>query len=205
MKKVVWSGGTRFAAALMLIGTTAACGSLTRQGQSSSYLILQSLEAASGADPSKFGGNLGSDVITVVKENATVFSDNGQAQFLLALKDPGSSTSPNDPTANNFITIDRYHVTFVRSDGHNIEGVDVPYAFDGAATGTVGNESTTISFTLVRHQAKEEAPLRALRGNGLVLSTIAQVTFYGHDQTGRDVSVTGNIGVSFANFGDPSS
>jgi hypothetical protein len=29
------------------------------------------------------------------------------------------------------------------------------------------------------------------------------VTFYGHDQTGREVSVTGNIDVSFANYGDP--
>jgi hypothetical protein len=29
------------------------------------------------------------------------------------------------------------------------------------------------------------------------------VTFYGHDQTGREVSATGNIDVTFANFGDP--
>jgi len=38
---------------------------------------------------------------------------------------------------------------------------------------------------------------------GIVLSTIARVTFYGHDQTGREVSVTGSIDVTFANFGDP--
>ena len=39
--------------------------------------------------------------------------------------------------------------------------------------------------------------------NPIVISTIARVTFYGHDQTGREVSATGNIDVTFANFGDP--
>ena len=29
------------------------------------------------------------------------------------------------------------------------------------------------------------------------------MTFYGHDQTGREVAVTGTIGVNFANWGDP--
>ena len=44
--------------------------------------------------------------------------------------------------------------------------------------------------------------LAALAGNGLILSTIAEITFYGHDETGRAVSAVGNIGISFANFGD---
>jgi hypothetical protein len=39
--------------------------------------------------------------------------------------------------------------------------------------------------------------------NPIVISTIAEITFYGHDQTGRDVSVTGRINVNFANFADP--
>ena len=58
-------------------------------------------------------------------------------------------------------------------------------------------------FTLVRHQAKVEAPLGALASNFLIVSTIAEVTFYGHDQTGRAVSVMGKISVHFANFADP--
>jgi hypothetical protein len=29
------------------------------------------------------------------------------------------------------------------------------------------------------------------------------VTFYGQDQTGREVTVTGTISVDFANWGDP--
>ena len=45
----------------------------------------------------------------------------------------------------------QYHVQYVRSDGHNIEGVDVPYAFDGGLGGTVSGD-TTVGFTLVRNQ-----------------------------------------------------
>ena len=32
---------------------------------------------------------------------------------------------------------------------------------------------------------------------------IAEVTFYGTDQAGNDVTVTGTISVTFADFGDP--
>jgi hypothetical protein len=117
------------------------------------------------------------------------------------MKDAGSST-PTAPTSNNFITVNRYRVRYIRTDGRNTEGVDVPYAFDGAITGTV-SDSSTFGFTLVRIQAKLEAPLAALAVNGNTISTIAEVTFYGRDQTGRETSVTGQIGVNFANWGDP--
>jgi hypothetical protein len=40
---------------------------------------------------------------------------------------------------------------------------------------------------------------------GAVLSTIAEVTFYGADQAGRAVQVVGRIGVNFANWSDPES
>jgi hypothetical protein len=36
-----------------------------------------------------------------------------------------------------------------------------------------------------------------------MISTIADVTFYGRDQAGNDVSATGSIGIDFGNFGDP--
>jgi hypothetical protein len=165
-------------------------------------LILSTMEAASGADSSTFGSGLSSDVITVKNNVATIFADPGRVTFKLGLKDPGPSSSPVTPTQNNWITVTQYHVQYVRSDGHNIEGVDVPYAFDGGLSATVSGD-TTVGFTLVRNQAKMEAPLGALVTNPIVLSTIARVTFYGHDQTGREVSATGNIDVTFANFGDP--
>ena len=119
-------------------------------------------------------------------------------------KDPGSSTNLNTPTPNNYVTVTQYHVEYVRSDGRNVQGVDVPYAFDGAVTATV-QSSATVGFTLVRIQAKQEAPLQALAGGGgaQAISTVARVTFYGHDQTGRAVSVTGQMSVDFADYADP--
>ena len=84
----------------------------------------------------------------------------------LGLKDPGSSDSPTSPTTANFITVTRYHVDYVRADGRNTPGVDVPFPFDGAMTLTVGAGNATGSFELVRVQAKHEAPLMALRGGG---------------------------------------
>jgi hypothetical protein len=186
----------------VLAAGVTSCGDQTLQGTSSSYLIISTLEAASGADPSAFGTGLASDVITVKDNVPTYFSDPGRVTFKLGLKDPGPSSSPVTPTQNNWITVTRYHVQYVRSDGHNVEGVDVPYSFDGGITGTVSGD-TTVGFMVVRNQAKQEAPLQALQINPIVISTIARVTFYGHDQTGREVSTTGNIDVSFANFGDP--
>lgn len=131
----------------------------------------------------------------------TYSSDLGRVTFALGLKDPGSSTSPASPTQANWITVDRYRVRYIRSDGRNTPGVDVPYPFDGAFTVTVSGDVAG-GFEIVRLQAKLEAPLAALAGSGVVISTIAEVTFYGHDQTGRDVSTVGRIGVDFANFAD---
>src|SRR5882672_326817 len=203
MTKAVWGVRIWRAGLLALILASASCGTQTRDGTSSSYLVISALEAASGADPSKFGTGLASDVITVKDDVATIFEDPGKVTLKLGLKDPGSAATPASPTPNNSITLSQYHVQYVRADGHNIEGVDVPYAFDGGMTVTVAGGDTSAGFSLVRIQAKQEAPLAALQTSPIALSTIARVTFYGHDQTGREVSVTGTIDVTFANFGDP--
>jgi hypothetical protein len=207
--KAVWGGNvaklTGPIALLALTMFSASCGDLTRQGTASSYLVINALEAASGAQPSNFGATLNSDVITFVDGSPTIFSDIGRVRLTLAMKDAGSVDSPTSPTVNNFITITRYRVRYTRADGRNTPGVDVPYGFDGAFTGTVGAAEFTAGFELVRHIAKEEAPLQALgRNRAVIISTIAEITFYGHDQTGRDVSVTGQMLVSFGDFGDPS-
>jgi hypothetical protein len=191
IEKIVRVG--RLAGAVILVLASVSCGDMTREGQASSYLIITSLLGSSG-ETDELGGELRSDVLT----NGGIVNDNGEVEFALAMKDPGLT----DPSTANFITIDRYHVKYIRADGRNTQGVDVPYEFDGAITGTVSGEAT-FGFTLVRHQAKVEAPLGALATNFVIVSTIAEVTFYGHDQTGRAVSVMGRISVHFANFADP--
>jgi hypothetical protein len=191
----------------------ASCGEVARTGQSPAFLVIEALEGASGADPTRFGTVLASDVVTLVQVSGqttrvpTIFADPGRVVLRLGLRDPGPSTSPNSPSTLNEITILRYRVQYRRSDGRNVQGVDVPYGFDGAFTATVpagGNLSA--GFDLVRVQAKLEPPLANLVNGGAqnVISTIAEVTFFGRDQAGNEVSVTGTISVNFSDFGDPS-
>jgi hypothetical protein len=201
-RKAVWGARAMVAVAATAALFVASCSQLIRTGQSPSYLIVNSLQGASGAEPGSFGSTLASDVITVVNGTPTVFADLGQVNLQLQLKDAGGQGSPNSPTQVNAITITQYHVKFIRSDGRNVQGVDVPFEFDGAVTATVSS-SSIVPFTLVRVQSKDEAPLRALRSGGAPITTVAEVTFFGHDQNGRDVTVSGRIEVSFANWGDP--
>lgn len=206
----------RARAAVVLTGLLAAagCGEVARTGRSPGYLIIERLEGASGATPTAFSTVVSSDVQTIVKRTVgeqelqvpTVFGDPGRAQFSIGLKNPGSATSPTEPSAMNAITLTRYRVVFRRADGRNTQGVDVPYAFDGGMTLTVPAGATATGvFDLVRVIAKMEPPLLNLVAAGGVqaVATIAEVTFYGQDQAGNEVSATGTISVTFADFGDP--
>ena len=186
---------------LVSLPLASGCTSQQTQGSSPAYLIIVNLGGGAGPNASTFSNVFDSDVIT----KGTVFGDIGQVVLTLGLKDPGSSASPTTPTSANFITMSRYHVQFVRADGRNTPGVDVPNAFDGSMTLTVTAANSTGNFVLVPVQAKLEAPLAALAGNGgnVVISTIATITFYGTDQAGRAVSVTGTMTVNFADFADP--
>lgn len=197
-KKAVWGSGALIVAAILLVLAAAGCGKMTRDGDASSYLVINRLEAAPGATPDEFGGTLLSDVITVVDDVAGVYNDIGEVTMSLAMKDPLL-----EPSSTNAITLTRYRVRYIRSDGRNTPGVDVPFGFDGAMTLTVTGDGVTGSFELVRHVAKLEAPLKALAINGVIISTIAEITFFGRDQTGREVSVTGKMLVDFGNFADP--
>jgi hypothetical protein len=163
-------------------------------------LVIDSLEGASGAsgNAGNFSGTLQSDVVTVVNNVATVFSDSGQVTMRFIMKDLLTA-----PSAVNAVTINRYRVTFRRSDGRNTPGVDVPFPFDSAVTFTIApGGGVTQPFELVRHVAKKEAPLAGLVNSLVVLSTVADVTFFGRDQAGNDVSVTGSIGVQFGDIAD---
>ncbi|MDE3156037.1 MAG: hypothetical protein KGN76_13090 [Acidobacteriota bacterium] len=202
---------------LALAASAACAGGAQTQGRSPGYLVIDALLGASGATPTKFANTLDSDVVTNVKQTVngqqvsvpTVYEDPGEVQIHLNLKDLGTSANPTAPTAANQITITRYHVEYMRSDNPNpTQGVDVPYAFDGAVTATItGSSPVTIGFILVRVQAKQEAPLVSLIGDGGqgAISTIAKVTFYGQDQAGNQVSVSGTISVNFADWADPTS
>ena len=54
----------------------------------------------------------------------------------------------------------------------------------------------------MRQAAKLEQPLVQLRQNSTVISAIADVTFFGADQVGNELSVTGSVLINFGNFSD---
>jgi len=173
------------------------CADLARTGRGPAYLIMERVEGASGgSSAATFTPSLESDVLV----NGQAFRDIGQASIRVEMKNALSTTAPSPISA---ITLNRYRVRYRRTDGQNREGIDVPYGFDGATTVTIAvRSSAAVQFDLVRAQAKAEAPLRNLaRGGGLlIISTIAEVTFYGSDQAGNEVSISGTIDVRFADF-----
>jgi hypothetical protein len=186
------------------------CGDVVRQGRGPMFLVIDSLTATKGGGSGSSGAGttfLQSDVITNVTSPApctttapcpTVFNDTGTVSLRLSSKDVATAGVGNAPSGNNAVTINRYRVTYRRNDGHNTPGIDVPYGFDGAVTGTVQPSGTlSLGFELVRHIAKQESPLVQL-----VESSSADVSFWGRDQVGNDIGVTGSIQIDFANFGD---
>jgi hypothetical protein len=203
---------TRLVAVAAVAAASASCGDVVRQGRASVFLVIDQLTAVRGGSAGTAGNTLSSDVITNVTSPdpctpktpcPTVFGDGGQVQFRLAPKDVTTAGTPTGPTTNSDVTITRYHVTYIRADGRNVQGVDVPYGFDGGMTGTVPVGGTlSMSFVLVRNTAKMETPLVELINSPTIITTIAEITFFGHDQVGNEISATGDLQVDFGNFGD---
>lgn len=202
---------TQIGVVVLIVAATlggVSCGNYQGGGKSPSVLVIQSLSASSGSNPASAGNSLQSDVETVCGEGAeampTIFEDLGFAAIYMYLKDNSNPTAAAVPSNLNWVQITRYRVVYKRADGRNTPGVDVPYPFDGGVTFLAVNSPETVSFPLVRLQAKIEPPLRALAvGGAIAIFTIADVTFYGKDLAGNDVQVTGSISVNFANWGDP--
>lgn len=161
--------------------------------------------AGSQADSTTFVTDLFSDVQTCTTTNnvrvCSVFNDNGQVTMIARPKD-----QLRDITQFGDVVFERYRVTYIRADGRNTPGVDVPYPFDGAANFRVPitGEDVARSFLLVRHQAKLEPPLRNLIGLGgaVAISVLAQVDFFGRDVAGRAITVRGFLNITFIDLGD---
>ena len=124
-------------------------------------------------------------------------------------------------SAVEHVYLERYEVRYFRSDGRDVEGVDVPFRITGPlgnvrfhTAGPASEVEQTVNITLVRHQAKLEPPLANLRGllasdtnvaqlpSTGVLTTIAEVTIYGKTVQGKGLKATGNVQVTFADFPD---
>jgi hypothetical protein len=178
----------------------ASCNATENQSTSGSMLQIVSL---TGTD--LLGKEGSTTVFSDVVTNGSVINDNGVAELRALPIDPFLSVKEITPYMD--VLIDQIDVEFKRADGRNTEGVDVPYRFSQPVSMRAQiNLATKIPFVLIRHVAKMEAPLLALRevpSAEFVLQLIAVVTIHGKDLGGHRVApVTGYISVWCANFAD---
>lgn len=197
LKRTV-SAAVLLAASFLLIS----CNPIENESQSASLLIVESL---TGLDILGTEGSfLQSDVLIVDPATGatSVRSDSAKATFRATTLEPAPLLGTSQ---YNDIQITRYVVTYIRADGRSIEGVDVPYSFEGSLSAIVRiGISTSVSFVIVREVAKQEPPLINLRAAlpGDILNVTAKVDFYGHDLANKTVKATGMLPIFFANYGN---
>lgn len=141
-----------------------------------------------------------SDVVT----GGRAAADAAQVTLRLVPKDQAAAAGPAAPSGAYLAAIDRYRVRYVRSDGRNAPGIDVPHAWDGALGLTASLAARTVEIVLVRASAKLDPPLVTLRegGGDVVINAMAHVTFYGREHGGARVEAAGAIAVEFADWSD---
>ena len=190
----IFLSGLMIAAALGL----AACNAIEDQSQSNSLLTVMSLQ---GTD---LKGNsvdyLQSDVLDTSGGTPTIYSDSAAASIRNTPLDP----NPISDTSTYFdVLLTRYVVTFSQPSGASVEGVDVPYSFEGRLSTLIPvNGTADFSFVIVREVAKQEPPLALLVSSLDVLQVTAKVVFYGHDLANHNINTTGYLTIFFANYGN---
>ena len=182
-------------------------------------LIMEIAEIATFAG-GQSGGEAGSILLSDVSfDDGGVINDDALVTVNLYRKNPTvSSTSPLE-----HVRLESYQVRYFRTDGHSIEGVDVPHRITGPLSSLrihtptdTGEVEIEAPITIVRHQAKLEAPLINIAGGRRALTTrtrlhpgqafittVAEITIYARQVTTREpLSATGTVQVTFADFAD---
>ena len=174
------------------------CNPLENTTQSNSLLIVVQIL---GTDFEGQAANyLQSDVLREGQTGGYVVADTARATLRAELLNPSPEA---ESSIYDGIYVTRYVVSYIRSDGRNTPGVDVPHSFEGSMHVwlQIGQEEE-VSFIIVREVAKMEPPLLDLhdaREEG-VLQVTAQIDFYGHDTVNNQVKATSNLAIYFANY-----
>lgn len=183
------------AAALAGAGCTA--GVLDDDSEAPVVLVAGNLTTVS--DP--FG-----DILT---SGGTIPEDSVSVALTSRLKNPNDLTQP----ALQDIIVERYEVTFERTDG----GSAVPAGFQRAVNAKVvvtpnGQQNefvTTVTVIVMPSTSKVQPPLSHLLspgvepGTGFInIQVRATIRFFGHTVAGEAVATQASVGINFADFGD---
>ena len=198
MKKIKTT--LKMAALFPLVILLLSCNPVENDSTSASIIYLDSLM---GVDLEANAANyIQSDVL--YEDSSTgatsIIADIATASMRAVMLSPALTTVPSQ---YNNVMMDRYVVSYFRSDGRNQPGVDVPHTFEGHLATMINIGSTeSFGFVIVREVAKAEIPLINLREarDAGVLEVTAKVEFYGHDMANRNIKVVGYISIFFANY-----
>ena len=188
------------AALLPLILLLLSCNPIENDSTSASIIYLESLMGVDLEDnPANY---IQSDVLYEDSNagTSTIIADIAIASMRAEMLSPALTTLPSQ---YNDVMIDRYVVSYFRSDGRNQPGVDIPHTFEGQLSIIINIGSTeSFGFVIVREVAKAQTPLINLRNarDAGVLEVTAKIEFYGHDMANRNIKVVGYISIFFANY-----
>lgn len=171
-----------------------ACNTISKETESSSIIILQSITGTTVEGET--AAYLQSDV---VDQDGLVRVNNATANILVRLVNPGSVSGPSQ---FNDVVLTNYRVTYELPTGPGTPGVDVPMPFDGNFSTVLCqvDETTSVPFVVVLEAAKQSAPLVGLIGTTTVLERRAKIEIFGHDLTDHPVTATGYLTIYFADY-----
>jgi len=182
-----------------------------RENETGILMEVAGISGAPGSQGQTDGDVLFSDVSQAINDDAVVTVN-------VYRKNPTvTSTSPLE-----HVRLESYQVRYFRTDGHSVEGIDVPHRITGAFSAQrfhtpTGTDEVQIDavINVVRQVAKREPPLINLIGisptinRGLLIpgqgifTTVAEITVYARQVTTREpLSATGRFQVVFADFAD---
>ena len=205
---------------LKLLGIVGVAASMTgcvpdwaRENETGIFMEVASIVGfAGGEETGTEGVILFSDVSQWINDDASVLVN-------IYRKNPTVSAT----SALEHIRLESYQVRYFRTDGHSVEGVDVPHRITGPLNSVrlhtptdTGEIEAEAVINVVRHTAKREPPLINLIDSDLtppirgvfltgegIITTVAEITIYARQiTTGEPLSATGRFQVTFADFVD---
>ena len=150
---------------LAVVLVSYACTRVEDNTRAGSLLVVSNVTGISGEDET--GIPLFSDLCERSTSECNcscgILNDNAEAAFSNEFLQIGPGANVGNGSFLNDIIVQQYRVDYFRPNNRNTPGVDVPYGIDGTMTVRVplGGSATGI-VTIVRHEAKKEAPLSDL-------------------------------------------
>ena len=165
------------------------------------------------------GGGQGAAILfSDVSVGGATINDDAIVTVNVYRKNPNVTST----SALEHVRLESYQVQFFRSDGRNVEGLDVPYRITGPLNSVrfhtpTGTDEVELEADLVvvRQTAKRDPPLVNLRdttsagqargriaGEGIIFTT-AEITIYARQvTTGEPLQATGHLQVAFSDWID---